>query len=264
VAGIPICCDLLLIVQPEPVRATRRLSTGSTSSLAVFGLNMPVAERRWGFTSAAADRRRSIADGVSICQLVRYNTRMSMKALILAVGVAYGIHVPNALSDDLAKKAESCVRCHSVDNAHGGPQLDGLPADYLLRQFESYKSGKRFGPIMQAQMNALTIQDLQDIATYYSSRRPTRASTKIAVDQPQAQVGMTIANDLKCAGCHGQDYRGTQNVPRLAGQLRNYLVLAIMRLQRDVSLHPPMTSGGELIPPPSVEALASYLASLEP
>jgi cytochrome c553 len=187
-----------------------------------------------------------------------------MKVLILAVAVAYGIYMPRALADDAEKKAEPCMRCHSVDNTHGGPLLDGLPAGYLLKQFELYKSGKRFGPIMQSQMNALAIEDLQDIAAYFSSRRPTRASTKIAVDPQEAQLGLTIANDLRCAGCHGPDYRGTPDVPRLAGQLRSYLAYTIGRLQRDSSLHPPLASPGALLPQASIEALASYLASLEP
>ncbi|MDF3075550.1 MAG: cytochrome c [Alphaproteobacteria bacterium] len=189
-----------------------------------------------------------------------------MKILILAAALAYGFCVPAAFSQALPgeQKAEQCMRCHSVDNAHGGPLLDGLPAGYLLQQFEAYKSGQRFGPIMQSQFNALAAQDLREIASYFASRPPARASTKTGVDPQAAQLGQTIAGDLKCAACHGQDYRGTHEVPRLAGQLRNYLVLAIARLQRDSSLHPPMAARGELIPPPSIEAVASYLASLEP
>jgi cytochrome c553 len=184
--------------------------------------------------------------------------------LIVAIAVALGVHMSRAQSDVLAveKKAEQCVRCHSVDNSHGAPQLDGLPARYLLEQFELYKSGKRFGPVMQGQLNALASQDLQDMAEYYSSRRSARASTNIIADQQVMQLGQTIANDLRCAGCHGQGLRGTRDVPRLAGQLRNYLAFTITRLQRDSSLHPPMAPG--LIPQTSVEALAIYLASLEP
>jgi cytochrome c553 len=191
---------------------------------------------------------------------------MPKKVLILAVALAYGFHMPTARSDTLAieKKAESCMTCHRIDNSHGAPLLDGLPAGYLLKQFELYKAGKRFGPVMQLQLTALASQDLGDIAEYFSSRRPTRASTKLAVDQQETQLGLTIANDLSCAECHGQGYRGTQNVPRLAGQLRNYLAFTIARLQRDSSVHPPMTSSGQLIPQSSVEVLASYLASLEP
>jgi cytochrome c553 len=189
---------------------------------------------------------------------------MAVKVLILAVVVACGIHMPGALADDREKKAEPCMRCHIVDNAHGGPILDGLPEAYLLRQFELYKSGKRFGPIMQSQMNALSLEDLKDIAAYYAARPPTHAFTKTDVDPQEAQSGLTIATDLKCAACHGQDHRGTQDVPRLAGQRRSYLALAIGRLQRDPSLHPPLAATGALLPQASIEALAAYLASLQP
>lgn len=154
--------------------------------------------------------------------------------------------------------------CHSANNSHGAPLLDGLPERYLLRQFELYRSGKRFGPVMQSQLNALAPHELQDVAEFFSSRQPTRASTKIVDDQQAIQHGQTVASDSRCAECHGQDYRGTHEVPRLAGQLRNYLAFHIARLQRDSSRHPPMGSPSQPIPPPSVEALATYFASLEP
>lgn len=77
---------------------------------------------------------------------------MPRKLLILAVAGAFGIHMPRALSDVLTgeKKAEQCMICHSVDNSHGAPLLDWLPARYLFKQFELYKSGKRFGPLMKS------------------------------------------------------------------------------------------------------------------
>ena len=182
--------------------------------------------------------------------------------LILIVAVALGAHAPSARADE--NKASQCVACHSVDNSHGAPLLDGLPTRYLINQFELYKSGKRFGPVMQRQLNALAPPDLQAIAEYFSSRQPTRSSTKVDLDQQVLQLGMTIAHDLGCAACHGQNYQGTQDVPRLAGQLKNYLAFTIVKLQRDSSLHPPMASSGQLVPQPSVEALAAYFASMEP
>jgi cytochrome c553 len=197
-------------------------------------------------------------------KLTCYNTRMPKKVLILAVTLAYGVYPPTAHADPLEgeKKAASCVFCHKVDNSNGAPLLDGLPPNYLVKQFELYKTGKRFGPIMQSQLNAFGSQELQDIALYFSLLRPARASTKIAFDQAVIQLGKTIANDLRCAECHGADYRGAPEIPRLAGQLRNYLALTIPRLQRDHNLHPPMAS--QLMTPASVEALATYLANLDP
>jgi cytochrome c553 len=182
--------------------------------------------------------------------------------LILIAALALGSHLPGALAD--ADKASQCVACHRVDNSHGAPLLDGLPASYLIKQFAFYKSGKRFGPVMQLQLNALAPKDLQAMADYFSSRRPTRSSTKVTFDPDVIQRGLTIASDLGCATCHGANYSGTQEVPRLAGQLKTYLAFTFEKLQRDSSLHPPMASPGQLIPPPSVEALATYFASLEP
>jgi cytochrome c553 len=177
-----------------------------------------------------------------------------------------GLGVPVALADLPAgeKKAELCVSCHRVDNSHGAPILDGLPVTYLLRQFEFFKSGKRFGPAMQTNLNPLSTEDLHDIADYFSSRPPTRAFTRMTADQQAQELGSTIASDLGCDRCHGQSYRGTNDVPRLAGQLRNYLVLHTARLQRDRSLHPSMSSSARPIPQPDIEAMATYFANLEP
>jgi cytochrome c553 len=115
---------------------------------------------------------------------------------------------------------------------------------------------------MQTNLNPLSAQDLQDIADYFSSRPSTRASTKATVDQESREFGSKIAKELGCAHCHGQNYRGSQDVPRLAGQLRNYLSLHTAKLQRDPSLHPPMST--KTIPQPEIEAMATYFGSLEP
>jgi len=191
---------------------------------------------------------------------------MRKKWPTLAAAVALGINVPGALADAPAgeKKAELCVLCHRVDNSHGAPLLDGLAAGYLLKQFEWFKSGKRFGPAMQVNLSPLSSEDLQDIADYFSSHPATRAATKMTSDRQAQELGSTMASNLGCAGCHGGDYRGAEDVPRLAGQLRNYLAFQMSKLQRDSSLHPSMSSSGQLLSQPAIEALATYFASLEP
>lgn len=186
--------------------------------------------------------------------------KLTLLAAVMALGV------PVALADAPAgeKKAELCVLCHRPDNTHAAPLLDGLPVNYLLRQFELYKSGKRFGPAMQTNLSPFSIEDWQNIAEFFSLRPPVRAVTKLNSDKQTEEFGSTIANGYGCANCHGSDYRGTKDVPRLAGQLRNYLALHIGRLQRDRNLHPPMTASGQPIPTVDVEAMATYFGSLPP
>ena len=69
-----------------------------------------------------------------------------MPRKLLALVAAIALCGPVARADPSAgeKKAELCVLCHRQDNTHAAPILDGLPISYLLRQFEFYKSGKRF------------------------------------------------------------------------------------------------------------------------
>lgn len=189
-----------------------------------------------------------------------------MQPFKLLAGVM-ALGMPVALADAPAggKKAELCVLCHRPDNTHAAPSLDGLPVNYLLKQFELYKSGKRFGPAMQTNLSQFSIEDWHDIAEFFSSRPPTRAVTKVyAADRQTNEIGSSIADNYGCGNCHGSDYRGTKDVPRLAAQLRNYLALHIGRLQRDRDLHPPMSASGEPIPPADVEAMATYFGSLSP
>lgn len=190
--------------------------------------------------------------------------QQSAIALSLAATTALGGPVASAEAAAGEKKAELCVLCHRPDNSHAAPVLDGLPAGYLFRQFELYKSGKRFGPAMQTNLSPFSTQDLQDVAEYFSSRPATSAVTRFAGDRAAQELGSSIARNMRCAGCHGQDYRGTNEVPRLAGQPLAYLAWNIGRLQRESSFHPPMSGSGPPIPQAEIEAMATYFAGLAP
>ena len=209
-------------------------------------------------------RRFTGPETVSASALAAHFDCSRAYALSFAVAIALGAPVASADAPAGEKKAELCVLCHRPNNSHAAPVLDGLPAGYLLKQFEFYKSGKRFGPAMQTNLSPLSTEDLQDIAEYFSSRPATPAVSRIAGDQAAQELGSTIAGNLRCAGCHGQDYRGTNDVPRLAGQPRVYLAWHIAGLQRDSSLHPPMSMSGRPIPQAEIEAMATYFASLAP
>lgn len=91
---------------------------------------------------------------------------MQRSTLIVAV-MALGVPVALAGAPAGAKKAELCVLYHRPDNTHAAPILDGLPVNYLLRRFELYKSGKRFGPAMQTNLRPFSIEDRHDIAEFF-------------------------------------------------------------------------------------------------
>lgn len=79
-----------------------------------------------------------------------------------------------------------CATCHGED-ARGNPdtqapQLAGQFQWYLVRQLENFKSGVRgthegdvYGQVMKPMADTLsTRQDMEDVAAYIVSKRPTR------------------------------------------------------------------------------------------
>jgi cytochrome c553 len=69
-----------------------------------------------------------------------------------------------------------CAACHGaagVSPIPTNPNLAGQRLDYLEQATEQYKAGKRRGPnaiAMQAQMNAVSEEDLEAILTFYSKQ----------------------------------------------------------------------------------------------
>ncbi len=72
-------------------------------------------------------------------------------------------------------KSQTCAACHGADgNAPIGPdfpRLAGQHYDYLLKAMRDYKSGERKDPIMGGQVGGLTLQDMADLAAYFSSQK---------------------------------------------------------------------------------------------
>lgn len=69
-----------------------------------------------------------------------------------------------------------------------------------------------------------------------------------------------------CTGCHGiPGYKNVYphyHVPRIAGQNKDYLVVALKAYQAGERQHPTMRAQGEGLSDADIELVASYLSSL--
>jgi len=76
-----------------------------------------------------------------------------------------------------AKATQVCGACHGPDgnkpSAPDQPVLAGQYYDYLVRALSDYKSGKRKNAIMNPMASQLSAQDIQDVATWFSSQSAT-------------------------------------------------------------------------------------------
>lgn len=72
-------------------------------------------------------------------------------------------------------KAYTCTGCHGIpgyNNAYPTykvPKLGGQNYEYLVSSLQAYRSGERTHQTMELQAQALSDQDIEDIAAYFAS-----------------------------------------------------------------------------------------------
>ncbi len=97
----------------------------------------------------------------------------NLLSLCAAVGLATAAAPALAGDAEAGKeKAAACAACHGPDGKAilpAYPNLAGQHADYLVAALEQYKSGERQNAIMAGFVQALSEEDMEDIAAYYAS-----------------------------------------------------------------------------------------------
>ena len=98
-------------------------------------------------------------------------TCLALGVLALSVGTAFAA---GDAEKGKQKAAQVCGACHGPDgnkpSAPDQPVLAGQYPDYLVQALTDYKSGKRNNPIMKAFASQLSLQDMEDVAAWFSSR----------------------------------------------------------------------------------------------
>jgi cytochrome c553 len=99
------------------------------------------------------------------------------KLLIVAIASAFSLAAGHSFAGGDAatgkQKSAACAACHGVDGNSAAPDFPrtaGQQPDYIVKTLSDYKSGARKDPIMGAMAAALTRQDMEDLAAYFSSQ----------------------------------------------------------------------------------------------
>lgn len=112
-----------------------------------------------------------------------------------------------------ATLALQCTVCHGargVSNADT-PNLAGQYAPAIYKELLDYQSGARISAIMSPRVNALSEQDIRDLAAYYAYL-PRLSTYHSATDELTPQIvlsGAPMRNIAPCASCHGAAYYKT-------------------------------------------------------
>jgi cytochrome c553 len=135
---------------------------------------------------------------------------------------------------DLAKGEASfvavCAACHAADGNSGiplNPKLAQQHPEYLVKQLQEFKSGKRANAVMSGMVASLSESDMKNIAYWLSSKtaKPGFAKDKelVAMGERIYRGGIADRQVPACAGCHSPNGAGIPSqYPRLGGQHADY------------------------------------------
>jgi cytochrome c553 len=151
-----------------------------------------------------------------------------------------------------------CGGCHGsrgVSNDAATPSLAGQDAQYLVKSIRAYRSTRKH-EIMRRASAAISDQDVQNIAAFYSIQK-----------SKPAENGQSLVQDLiaKCNRCHGSDSENpAMVVPKLGGQDKEYLVMALREYRDDRRESSLMHKMSLPYSDSVIESLASFYANQPP
>lgn len=154
-------------------------------------------------------------------------------AALCGAGLLYAADAPSTVKPGDATagqgKSATCGACHGADGnppSSQYPKLAGQQEDYIARQVDLIKTGKRVNAVMMGFVASLSAQDEHDIGAYFATKTslPGVADAKL-VAQGEAAYRGGKAGTPACMACHGPDGRGNPGAgyPQLAGQYADYL-----------------------------------------
>jgi cytochrome c553 len=143
---------------------------------------------------------------------------------------------PKTAKPDLAKGEASyaavCVACHAADGNStiaANPKLAQQHPEYLVKQLQEFKSGKRADPVMQGMAAILSEDDMRNVSWWLASQKAKEGFSKdkdlVALGERIFRGGIQDRNIAACAGCHSPNGAGIPaQYPRLSGQHADYTV----------------------------------------
>ncbi|MGP1630365.1 MAG: c-type cytochrome [Giesbergeria sp.] len=176
---------------------------------------------------------------------------------------------------DLAKGEASfsqvCVACHAADGNSmipENPKLAQQHPEYLVKQLEEFKSGKRASPIMQGFASMLSDEDMKNIAWWVASKPGSEGFAKdkelVALGERIYRGGIADRSIAACAACHSPNGAGIPaQYPRLSGQHADYTAAQLTAFRDGVRLNSPqMTGVAAKLNDREIRAVSDYIAGL--
>lgn len=194
---------------------------------------------------------------------------MRMAFLIAAAVLAAAVSAPAGAQDAARGEAlaaeRNCAACHGPNGVSPVPlmpSLAGQQAVFLVTQLVMFREGLRPVPAMAEPARGLSDAQIEDLAAFYASLPSAPKPDRGPVNTALVERGARVSAARNCNACHGADYAGRDNVPRINHQREDFLVhtLAEYRDNLRVGMDTQMNGLMYGITNDEIRALAHYLA----
>lgn len=157
-----------------------------------------------------------------------------------------------------------CGNCHGEggnSNKPDIPNLAGQNAAYLLEQMNKFVDERRRNDFMQGMIKALNDEEKVNAVVYFSAQevRP-HASSNPALASHGKELYFKV-----CQRCHGEQGRGNEKIPRIAGQQPDYLTLTLKRYRDGTGerIEPLMAANTRNLKDADINALVAFVSGLK-
>ncbi|MEZ5741513.1 MAG: c-type cytochrome [Burkholderiaceae bacterium] len=166
-----------------------------------------------------------------------------------------------------ARYAATCAACHGADgrsDTDTTPVLSGQHSFYALTQLFLFREGRRANQEMSAVAKAMSNEDMQGFASFIATLPPVPPPRPAPADADKMARGEALAKQYKCSFCHGADFSGGEQVPRIAGQHETYLLSTLREFKNGERQGYTMAMIGAVseISQEELDTVAYYLARL--
>ena len=182
---------------------------------------------------------------------------------------------PAKAKPDLAKGEASfgavCAACHGADGNSGTPTYPKLAKqhpEYLVKQLQEFKSGKRDNAVMKGFASTLSDEDMKNIAYWVTTKeaKPGFAKDKelVTLGERIYRGGIADRQVPACAGCHSPNGAGIPSqYPRLGGQHADYAIAQLTAFRDGVRKNSlQMTQVAAKLNDREIKAVSDYVAGL--
>ena len=205
--------------------------------------------------------------------------QLALVALVLSVPDASSAERLSKARGDLQAKLAYCEDCHgrSAQGFHGYfpiPRLAGQQPEYLKNQLQAFIEHRRTNNIMFNVAHSLNPAMMDALAADFRELNPPPLGggprRLVSTGEKIFQNGVPEANVAACAACHGPEGQGSGQIPRLAGQLPDYVYNKLINWSKERGQNPTEPDISAVMSPVAhsltrsqVEAVAAYLSYLK-